>query len=191
MVIGTVEPGTEESPKGEVRAWSRYWARYLDTQLFILLGSIPLSIFFMLVAPDNWLFKAHREGRLGVSEFHLAMGFMLIGLWMFVEALFLSTWGTTPGKALFRVTVRNQDGSRLSYGKAFQRAAKVWCNGLAFGIPIGTPICEWFSYKELSKAGKTSWDAAGQWDVKTQPLGTGRVVVAILLLGLLFLIGRL
>ena len=43
-------------------------------------------------------------------------------LWAPLHALFLSTWGTTVGKALFGLSVRLPSGKKLSYAKALKHA---------------------------------------------------------------------
>src|SRR5260221_2071847 len=74
---------TTPSVSNEVRPWVRYWARTFDVYSFCLVGGFILGIF----APQ---FLARQN--------EYALGMMLIFAWVFVEALLLSSFQTTPGK---------------------------------------------------------------------------------------------
>ncbi len=43
-------------------------------------------------------------------------------LWAPLEALFLSLFGSTPGRALFKIKLTNQEGGKLSFFEALKRA---------------------------------------------------------------------
>lgn len=75
-----------------------------------------------------------------------------------VEACLLSTWGTTPGKWLYKITLRNQNGKKLTFSTALMRSFSVWLSGIGFCLPIISPITLIFSCYSLSKKGVTSWD---------------------------------
>ncbi|MES2122595.1 MAG: RDD family protein, partial [Chlamydiota bacterium] len=85
----------------------RFWARLCDySLLFLVLGAVTLFL-PLFYDPLFYLF--------------LALGTPL--LWMPLEALCLSKWGTTPGKYLFGITVLEGEGIKLSFRKALKRAA--------------------------------------------------------------------
>src|SRR5262247_3675210 len=70
-----------------VRPWIRYWARMFDLTVF----SLPVAFGLGVVAPN--LFSGLVADQL--------FGISLLFVWVFVEALLLSLFGTTPGKWLF------------------------------------------------------------------------------------------
>ena len=59
---------------------------------------------------------------LGMS-FYLSLTFVIPLLWVPLEALLLSRYGTTPGKSLFRMRVHNEVGGNLSFIQALKQAA--------------------------------------------------------------------
>lgn len=140
----------------QIRPWVRFGARGVDTLLFnvcaiffsgaaILIEPLILDFIDTLVATIVW-FLAYAV----------------------VEAAVLAIWGTTPGKALLRVRLRNSDGSRLCFGDALGRAFNLRIKGLAFGIPILSLITLIISYRRLTNKGITPWDADGDFVVTHQ-----------------------
>lgn len=105
-------------------------------------------------------------------------------LWVPVEALLLSTWGTTPGKWLMKTTVTDKSGNKLRFPAAFARSLYVWSWGLGIGFPYATLIGEMFSYLDLRNKGTTRWDAQWGYRVRHERIGSHRVVVAVLLYAL-------
>jgi uncharacterized RDD family membrane protein YckC len=103
-------------------------------------------------------------------------------LWVFVEALLLSTWGTTPGKWLFSTWVSDAMGNRLSFSHALSRAFAVWFRGLGFNLPIVPLITQIVAYVKLRDQGITSWDREGRFAVIHERLGPARVTVAMIAL---------
>ncbi|OYV07383.1 MAG: hypothetical protein CFE26_01265 [Verrucomicrobiales bacterium VVV1] len=108
------------------------------------------------------------------------LGVLLLGFYNFVEPLMLSTIGTTPFKALLRIRVRNNDGSKLSYFNALSRTFSVWIRGQGLGIPIAALITSIMSYSRLSNDGITSWDQSGGFTVSHQTIQWWRWLVLIL-----------
>lgn len=53
-----------------------------------------------------------------------------------VEPLLISCMGATPGKALLGMRLSHPDGSRLSYGEAFNRHLQMLWGAAGLGIPI-------------------------------------------------------
>lgn len=56
------------------------------------------------------------------DKFYFTFALQVPVLWAFVEAILLSSWGTTPGKLLFGVVVRDESGNKLSFLQSLQRA---------------------------------------------------------------------
>ncbi len=86
-------------------------------------------------------------------------------LWLpmiLLEAIMLSAWGTTPGKALMGIRVHgfspSGSASRLTFGRALMRSFWVFIVGMGLMIPILLPIGILIGYWRLHRFGLTSWD---------------------------------
>ena len=116
-------------------------------------------------------------------------GIILVFAYVFVEPCMLSSWGTTPGKALLNIRLRKHDGTKPNYAQALSRAFNVWVRGLGLGIPIVALFTHINAYKRLTKDGITSWDKDGGFQVAHKIVGAGRVIAAIaILVGFVFLV---
>lgn len=161
------------APSGkQVRPWVRYWARILDYLLFCFVAGIVLALVYepALDLPDSFF------------------GFALLFAYIFVEPVMLAAWGSTPGKALLRVRIRNRDGTKLSYPRALGRTAKVWVKGVGLGIPFVALFTQIYAYNRLKKEGITSWDEEGDFSVTHRVIGPWRVILIILIFILFFFI---
>jgi len=56
------------------------------------------------------------------DKFYFTFALQVPLLWAFIEAFLLSSWGTTPGKSLFGVVVRDENGNKLSFFQSLKRA---------------------------------------------------------------------
>jgi uncharacterized RDD family membrane protein YckC len=163
----------EYAPSGnQIRPWVRYWARMLDFFLFCFLAGIVLAF---VDAPALDMPDA-------------LFGIVLLFAYVFVEPAMLAGWGTTPGKALLKVRLRNSDGNKLSYAQALSRAFKVCFRGEGLGIPIIALFTHIHAYNRLTKQGVTSWDEDEDFKVSHQTIGAWRTIVAVvIMLGMFFL----
>jgi len=145
------------------RIWVRFWARMIDYSFFALVIGVVIGIFKLPFIP--------------MQSF---IGMLLIFLWVFIEAFLLSTWGKTPGKWLFRISVRDQYHQKLSFSDAMNRSFSVWWLGMAAGIPIVVIVTLIVAAVKLSNAGMTSWDRSQNYQVFHGKVGVIRTLVAIL-----------
>src|ERR1700729_2027506 len=95
-----------------VRPWVRFAARFIDTYIFALL----LGLFFSSAMPKS----------------EIVFGFVSLFLWIFVESVLLSSWGTTFGKWLLMVKIADINGHKLTFSIALQRSFLVWFKGIGF-----------------------------------------------------------
>jgi hypothetical protein len=154
-VFGESEPASEFDLGRD--AWARFLARMLDTQLFY---ALTMVIIYMAMIVDL------KVGSLALSRFILHGGperaWVGVPLAYAVngvgEALCLSIWATTPGKALLGVSVWAAPGERLSFLMALRRWANVLVFGRAFDIPVLSFIIAWVCYTRFKRDGVTSWD---------------------------------
>ena len=137
-------------PSGpQVRPWVRYFARTSDYFFFSMtFGGIAMMLVPALAEMNDNV-----------------LGLLSLFIYNFIEPVMLAVFGTTPFKALLGVRVRNQDGSKLSYGRGLRRTFLLWFRGVGLGIPlVGLFTCI-HSYKVLNRDGITSWDADGNFSV--------------------------
>lgn len=100
-----------------------------------------------------------------------------------IESLFLSTLGTTPGKAMLGVSVRDYLGNRLSFSTAFRRALFVMVLGLGCFAPSLTLLTLFFSWWWVRRFGFTPWDRKlGSTDVLNESLAPRKVVMTLVLI---------
>lgn len=165
MPYSLFEPVTEiVSVPNPVRPWVRYWARVFDTYLFCIFGGVILAF----IAPQ-FLEKQN----------DLALGMMFLFAWVFVEALLLSSFQTTPGKWLFKVKISLTSGEPINFSQALERSFKVWWRGLGTGFPIASMITTIIAYVRLTRNGITSWDKDDGFSVTHENIGVPRVLAAI------------
>lgn len=167
----SVRSRSYEPSGSQTRPWLRWAARIFDFFLFCFLVGIVLALIYpsALNIPDN------------------ALGILLMLAYVFVEPIMLCSWGTTPGKALFKIRLRRQNGTKLSYLEALSRSVSVLIKGLGLGIPLVSLFTLLNSYNHLTKEGITSWDRDGSFSVSHQVIGPLRTIFIVLLF-LLFLI---
>lgn len=88
---------------------------------------------------------------------HLCFGLLLPMLWVPVEALFLTLFGTTPGKALLGIHIRDKAQNKPSFGTAIKRAQTVCFRGLGLGIPFINVACAYLALRDIKRNGAV-WD---------------------------------
>lgn len=154
-------------PSGsQVRPWVRYLARTFDFLLYaVIFGGTAAAIWPEIAEMNDTL-----------------LGILLLLGYNFVEPAMLALFGTTPLKALLRVRVRNNDGTKLSYGRGLRRTFSVWLRGQGLGIPLIALFTGITSYSRLSKDGITSWDRDGGFTVTHQTVAWWRWLLLVALL---------
>jgi TPR repeat protein len=134
----------------------------------------------------NWKIGTIPSALLSTAVFGVA----LLGY----EAVALSLFGTTIGKAVFGLRVSAADGGLLERESAFRRAFWVWAsgNGCYFFFPAASVFFWWRGFKVLTTTGSTSWDDKVGSTVTQSTIGSfrfllGASVSVLLLLGSLVL----
>jgi hypothetical protein len=157
----------------QARPWVRYWARTIDVMLFAILAGVLLAFIDPAALEIN----------------DKVLGTLFIFLYVFIEPCMLSSWGTTPGKALLNIRLRKSDGTKLNFSEALARAFNVWIRGWGLGLPIVALFTQIIAYNRLTKEGITSWDKDGGFRIDHKLVGAGRVIaVIVLFVGFFFLI---
>lgn len=100
-----------------------------------------------------------------------------------IEAAFVATLGTTPGKAMLGVSVRDYLGRRLSFSTAFRRSLFVMVLGLGCFAPSLMVLALFFSWWWVRRFGFTPWDRKlGTMDVLNDSLTLRKVVMTLVLI---------
>jgi uncharacterized RDD family membrane protein YckC len=137
--LGEDEESGEQAPPPlpkELHLWRRFGARWFDFILYSLLLTT------VLVFSGADVFELSRS---------TAFAFISILPWFFLESLSTAMWGTTPGKWLTGLVVRDREGKKLSAGQAILRTMRVIIVGMGFGQPLLILICHliaaWLGFK--------------------------------------------
>ena len=163
----TPAPFDGYQPSGpQARPWVRYWARMIDFFLFaIIIGFVLGMVYEPATRINDMLFGA-----------------LLAFAYIYVEPVMLSSWGTTPGKALLRIRLRRSDGTKLPFKEALNRAFRVWLRGEGIGIPLVALFTQISAYRRLVREGRTTWDRDGNYLYTHQTIGPLRTALTVVLL---------
>ena len=138
-------PQTKEEPALQ-HPWRRYFARMMDLCIYSLLvsavvdGALRRQNIFLDEAWFDWL------------KTYLAYGLMFL-----LEPPMLHFWGTTPGKAVFHIQIRDYKGEKLSLSMAFWRLKELFIHGLGCGIPYFSLYQLWKNFIRCQTGEWTSW----------------------------------
>lgn len=171
---GTGNHQTSQPPRAsqKVRPWPRFWARCIDYSLF----SIPFA----------WVFSSTVNLDPALANNGVFWSLLIAGAWIPVEALFVSTFGTTLGKRIFRISIIDERGVP-SFFMALRRSINVWWQGAGFAAPLISTIANIVAYFDLQKSGNSSWDRklslkAVQGDISTfRSVATGTATLITML----------
>lgn len=133
--------------------WRRFFARTFDMSLYSLIITIVLLYGFR-VNPSG--------SRWGQNLVMIAESTIML----FVEPLLLSTLGTTPGKSIFGLKLRNYDSNNITYLQGLWRTFYVIKDGYGFNIPIYNVYRNFKSFKTCSANEEMSWDYGFSYELK-------------------------
>ena len=146
--------------------WRRFWARSFDLLLYQTLWLLLIALGFgVLLVP-----------RTNVHTFFDAVVAML--LMLVLEPLWLAFFGTTPGKAIFGLAIRNQEGQKLTYKEARERTWAVFGSGLGYAIPFYQLYRMWRSFKQCSENETLEWDLDLAYSIQDTRAGRGWLLAA-------------
>src|SRR3990167_7840712 len=145
--------------------WTRFLARFFD------------YVFFILIL---WGARALLHVRPISSQYESFVPFEFF-IWIPIEAILLSTLGTTLGKFLLKIKLRQGRRFRLDFRTAIKRSFNVWLRGLGMMIPIINGICLLVAYNRLKVFQMTTWDREDHIAVSHAPIGRWRVIVSALI----------
>ncbi|HXR56350.1 MAG TPA: DnaJ domain-containing protein [Casimicrobiaceae bacterium] len=162
----------------EPRPWHRLAARMFDYAIWGLLLALLLSqlrsLGFVPDATAHWL--AHP----------LIAPILITGSFVPIEALLMTSVGTTPGKWLFGVYLQfsisdayARRDTRTQLLRGFARALRVWCQGLGCGFPLLAPILVAIAHERLLEHQETDWDFAADCLVTQGPAGVVNTITGV------------
>lgn len=161
---GVAFPGDPIEP---APIWARLTARLVDYTLY---ATLVMAIMYALRVPFNeYLIPS-------APTFWLPM--------LFVEAILLNTFSTTPGKKLMGISISTiGEGNNLTFGRAFARSFSVMVLGMGcFLFPFNI-IMMLVAYFMLRRRGITLWDArALTMPIRRVNSGAGGMITAALTL---------
>lgn len=133
--------------------WRRFFARWLDLFLYGTLWS-AFGLLVMRFNPPSNLF-------INLLSMYRDYATMLV-----VEPLLLSTWGYTPGKWIFGLRVRGENGGKISWGDAQSRTWLVFTNGCGYGVPFYNLYRYYKSYKACTDCETLPWEEGRGYAIK-------------------------
>ena len=167
-----------------ITPWRRLFARYLDYVFFALLFVLLLKILpDYIYEPIDSLFT-YSLSRVITPFIHMGEGYskstveflMLLFILLFIvfilllfsllfsliEAVFISTMGTTPFKALLKIRILDKNRKKLSFANSLKRSFLVLFKGWGLGIFPIFIITYILSYIKLKTKRTTSWDQSAK-----------------------------
>lgn len=124
----------------------RVLARYVDVMSLGVLG-----------AACWWSATEGRGPEASTPEFWMLV-WMACALWFVAESLLIGVFGTTPGKLLLGLRVRNERGGAPGLIRATRRAFSVYSRGLAFGIVFLAPFAMMIAGVQTLNKHSAPWD---------------------------------
>lgn len=139
-------PPKDEAPPLPGHSWRRLFARTLDLALY----SLPFTVAEVLILR----FPPHLTTNFFFQLFDSYLAFALMFL---LEPLLLHFWGTTPGKFVFGITLRDADGEKLSTAAARKRLGTLFAQGMGYGLPFYNLWRYYKSWKACDIGERSPW----------------------------------
>ncbi len=149
----------------------RFAARILDTTLMTLIGGAILRLGFRV--------------NVGISLKMVAYCEIIFWLFeMMIEPLLLTTFGTTPGKFIMGIKIRDmKTKNKLDLKQGYIRALKLAWQGFGFMIPIYTVFKRAMSFLRCRMDDTMPWDNGIDVElVDESPARIALVIIAVVLL---------
>ena len=84
--------------------------------------------------------------------------FMACAVWFVAESLLVGLFGTTPGKYLLGLRIRDERNDAPGLARAFGRSFHLYARGLAFGLLFLTPFAIFIAGAQTLNKGEAPWD---------------------------------
>ena len=139
-------------PKSVQYPWRRFFARLID---LMICGAVWLAVYAL---GFHW----NQPNNLWTALLNTYIGW---GLLFLLEPLCLHFWGTTPGKALFGISIRSETGKKLTWKEARDRTWQVFGRGCGYEIPGYDLWRRWKSYQACRDGERQPWEAGEIYEI--------------------------
>lgn len=157
--------------------WRRFFARTLDIALYSLIWDIITGLGF------NWNIE-------NISVIGVVNSFAPLVIMIFVEPLLLSKYGTTLGKLVFGLVIRDMEGGKLTYAQGLHRTFLLFRKGLCYNIPLFNLLILINCYEDCKADKILPWEKELIYIIKDRKIIRiiAFVCIYILILGISFLV---
>ena len=163
-------PGEPEPARGG--PWSRCCARLFDLTLLAVVIVFLIEAFLPALSMEAFLLYANARPFVTGSGI-VASAFAL-------NALVLTAFGNSPGKALFGLRAVPLDGAgRFGFAGHAAREFRVWVFGAGIGIPVVALVTMARNYREVGAGRPASYDRRHA-RMEARPIGETRRTVAMI-----------
>ena len=146
-----------------ISPWARYLAKMIDYWLFYW-------VFVLMIYMFNFQFFSNWDG------YHFY--FLVIAIGIIIESILISNFGTTPGKWLLGISIRNYCENKISFWQSLKRGLLVFTVGMGASIPFVNIVTLFVSYSQLKEQGFTYWDSLLMTKVAQKPIKIVQWVIA-------------
>jgi|GEM_PF-272650 len=164
--------------------WRRYFARQIDYIICAFLLSFMLAAWSTTgQSLPSTINSAMNNPNL--SSVQQTANWTIVGtfFWVILEPICLSMFGTTLGKALFRLRLVSDNIEPNYWG----RSVAVWLLGMGGGIPVISAFFMLNAAAKLKKNGQTEWDKRTGFSVEAESLSILRRASLTVLIVLLII----
>ena len=171
-------------------AIARFIARSFDVMFFYV---IALALFAPGAAPKpdfgdeipSWSQFADTLKSAEMIEYQERIAPIWLGAFIgahLFEIIFITAFGTTIGKMLFRIRVLNHRGERLKLSQSVSRVLLVYFLGMGMGYLPMQLLLNFFAYRRLGRRSVTFWDEQLHCQVFQDPMSRTRALLGVLFL---------
>ena len=151
--------------------WRRFFARIID---LTICGAVWLTVYAL---GFHW----NQPQNLWTALLNTYVGW---GLLLLLEPLCLHFWGTTPGKAVFGISILSKTGEKLTWKEAQDRTWQVFGRGFGYEIPICDLWRLWKSYKACQEGEREPWESGEIYKIADDKVWRCWTCVGIFLLNI-------
>ena len=167
--LPTLSPASSSHQPAKI--WNRVWARGID-----LAFASAIALVVTNILPSVNLFESHLATVLVDFAFSAIIFCILITIY---DAMFLSSWGSSPGKAMMGLYIRDSNGLKLTASLAQRRAWSMLGSGLSYMLFY--PLLQFINLFFIVKNNTTKWDNGEFGVVLQRPVSNLRRVAVIFL----------
>lgn len=179
------DPGPVPEREGSIaqrmpsHSFARFAARMFDVMLVQVIVTALVDQPELSTKGLDWSKPTPEMVSYSLALFMIHAGSVL--LWHFLEIFSLSMFGTTPGKALFKLRVQLPNGQNLPIHLAMARSVLVWVFGMGLGIEMIQYFANLVAYFRVQRRGVAVWDGWLGTEVQQSPVTRERMLTVMIL----------